>query len=102
MLPAVGKESRHFGAGLEAMLGRELPAIRLRHRPALGDADQRVMRLVIVGRAKIGLIGGDQRDVVRVGEIDQVRLGRALGRQAVALELDVKPVAEDLFERLAA
>ena len=45
----VGKESHHFGARLEPVLGGELATISLRNRPPLGDADQRVVRLIVVG-----------------------------------------------------
>ena len=46
----VGEQHRHLGAGLEAVIGRELLAIGLGDQPAAGDAQQRVMGLVIVVR----------------------------------------------------
>ena len=49
-LRQVGEQHRHLGAGLEAMIGRELLAVGLGDQLAAGDAQQRVMGLVIVGR----------------------------------------------------
>ena len=60
------------------------------------------MRLVVVGRGEIDLVGGDDRQRARVGEIEQHRLGLDLVLEAVALDLDVEPVAEDLLQHLQA
>ena len=40
------------------------------------------------------LVGGDQRQALAIGKIDQHRLGRALLRRAVPLQLDIEAVAE--------
>ena len=58
--------SRHFGAALEAMLGRELAALAVGNELALGDAEQRVVGLVILARGKERLVGGDQRNTAAV------------------------------------
>ena len=60
------------------------------------------MRLVVVGGGEIDLVGGDDRQRARVGEIEQLRLGLDLVLEAVALDLDVEPVAEDLLQPLQA
>ena len=60
----VGKQRRHLGARLEAMVGRELAAVGLGDQPAAGDAEQRVMRLVVVGAGEIRLVGRDQRQAL--------------------------------------
>ena len=101
-LGQVGEQLGHFRAGLEAVLGRELAPVGLDHQPPFGDADQRVMRLVVFAARKQRLVGGDERDAARIGEFDQRRLGAALGRRAVALQLDIEPVAEQPQQRLAA
>ena len=101
-LRQVGEQRRHFGAALEAMLGGELPALAVGDELAFGDAQQRIVRLVILARGKERLVGCDQRNPVRVGEVDQRRLRRALGRQAVTLQFDIKPVAKQLLQRRAA
>ena len=84
--------------GLEIMLGAQTPPLVHRDIASFGDADQRVMRLEIIGAGEIGsLVATIGRSVV-VGEIEQKRLGRPLLRQAMPLELDIEPVAEDAFK----
>ena len=51
-LRQIGEQRRHLGAALEAVLGRELAAVGLGDQPAFGDADQRVVRLVVVARRR--------------------------------------------------
>ncbi len=53
------------------------------------------MRLIVLARcAKNGSLVATSGNAARIGEIDQRRLGGALGSDAVALQLDVEPVAE--------
>ena len=82
------------------MLGIELAAVALRQHAAFGDADQRVVRLVVGAVGEIRLVGGDQRNAFAVGEIDQHRLGHALVGRAVALQFDIEPVAEQAVQRV--
>ena len=56
------------------------------------------MRLEIIGAREVRLVGGDDRQMVVVGEIEQKRLDRPLLRQAMPLKLDIEPVAEDAFQ----
>ena len=65
-------------------------------------ADQRVVGVVILALGEERLVGGDERDVPGIGELDQRAFGGALARRAVALQLDVEPVAEQLLQRRAA
>ena len=60
----VGEQHRHLGAGLEAVIGRQLVAIGLGDQPAAGDAQQRVVGLVIVIAGEIRLVGRDQRQAL--------------------------------------
>ena len=101
-LGQIGEQRGHLGARLEAVLGGELAPIGLGDEPAFGDADQRVMRLVILAGGEERLVGGDERKPARIGELDQRRLDQALGRGAVALQLDIEPVAEQALQHLAA
>ena len=101
-LRQVGEQPGHLGAGLEAVFGGELPPSGLGDQPALGDADQRVMGLVVVGGREQRLVGRDQRQTLGVGEVDEGPLGGAFLGGAMALQLDVEPVAEQPHERLAA
>src|SRR5262249_59382382 len=67
----VGEQDSHFGARLEAVVGGELLAIGLGNKAPAGNAQQRVMGLVVVGGGKIRLVGRNQRQAVGVGGIDQ-------------------------------
>ena len=84
------------------MIGRQLLAFTIGNQLAASDAQQRIMGLEIVGRRKIGLVGRDQRQTARIGQIDQSAFGAALFLNAVALQLDIKSVAERLQQALAA
>ena len=98
----IGKQFAHFGAGLEAMLRRHAPAVGLANHAALRDADQRIVRFVIVGGCEKRLVGRDQRNALVIGEVDQLRFAVALGGKAVALQLDIEAVVEQPRQRLAA
>ncbi len=89
----IGEKSRHLGLALQEIVGREAAAVVGSDDRALGDGDQRVMRLVVVSRREKCLVGGDQRQVVAVGELDGRRLDQAViaGRTR---QLDIEPVAE--------
>jgi len=60
------------------MLRRQAAAVGGADQRAFGDAQQRVLRLVVGGGGEIGLVGGDQRQALRIGEPDQRRLDPAL------------------------
>ena len=45
-----------------------------------------------------GRIGRDQRQVARIGQLDQRRFGRLLDRIAAAAELDIEPAREQRLE----
>ena len=96
----IGEQGAHFGAGLEAMLRRQAAAVGGADQRAFGDAQQRVLRLVVGGGGEIGLVGGDQRQALRIGELEQRRLDAALALQPVALQLDVEPAVEQRREPL--
>src|SRR5262249_35214463 len=101
-LGQVGKEASHFGAGLEAVLGRGLAPISFGYEASLSDTDERVVGLILLLGRKERFVGGDERDAARIGERDQGLLGIALGAAAVALQLDVEPITEQPLERRAA
>ena len=98
----VGKHRRHFGAGLEPVLGGELAAVGVGDQPAFGDRDQRVVRLVVLAGREIRLVGRDQRQALAVGQFDEHRLRDPFVLDTVTLQLDVEPIAEQLHQRLAA
>ena len=99
-LRQVGEQLHHLRARLEPVLGREAAAVGGRNQRALGDAEQRVMRLVVAAGGEIGFVGRDQRQTVPVGEVDQRRFGRGLGFGPVALQFDIETPVESHGEAL--
>src|SRR5437588_700876 len=85
----------------KASRGQRL-AIGLGDKTSAGDAEQRVMGFVIVRGREIGLIGRDDRKSLRIGEVDQRSLSAAFPFDAVALQLDIEPVAEQPRQPVAA
>ena len=49
---------------------------------------------------EIRLIGGYQRQVMRIGQIDQLALNRRFIRHPVALQFDIKPIAKQFLQAL--
>ncbi len=98
----IGEQLAHLRAGLEIMLRTQAAPFVDGNVAPRGDADQRIMRFEIVGLREIGLVGGDDRQVEFVSEIEQLRLHRSLLRQTMALDLHIEPVAEDRLKRLDA
>ena len=84
------------------MVRRQLVAVGLGDQPSAGDAQQRVMRFVVIGGGKIRLVGRDQRQALGIGEIDQTAFDAALLVEAMALQFDIEPVAEQARQPLAA
>ena len=84
------------------MLRRQAPALGRVDRGAGGDAQQRVVRLVEIGGVEINVVGRDQRQVERVGQIDQRILDPIFLGEPVTLQLDIEPAREQsgqLFEQ---
>ena len=60
------------------------------------DAEQQVMRLVLLRDGVVRVVGGEQRDLQASRQLDQLRMEAPLVRDAVILDLDVEvPVAQD-------
>jgi hypothetical protein len=93
-LRQVGEQRAHVGGRLEPVLGGDPAPLVLADEGAVGDAEQRIVRPVHRLGLEIDVVGGDQRHVLVVGEAHQLALRRRLGRQAVALQLDIEAVAE--------
>ena len=96
----IGEQRAHFGAGLEAMLRRQAAAVGGADHRSFGDAQQRVLRLVVGGGGEIGLVGGDQRQAPLIGELEQRRLDATLAVEPVTLQFDVEPAVEQRREAL--
>ncbi len=96
----LAEEVAHLVGGLEVvLLALELEALRVRQHGAGLHAEQGVVGLVVLAVGVVGVVGGQQRRPQRGGQLDQLRVGLALGRQAVVLQLDEEVVApEDLLQ----
>ena len=82
-------------ARLQPGLGRATSAgRRCRHRSTGRCTASRRARRGIAARHKLAGIGRDQRQVARIGEVDQRGFGRLLDRVAAARQLDIEPVGE--------
>ncbi len=99
-LGQVREQCAHLRGGLEAVVRRQPRAVGRAEILALGDAHQRVVRLVHVGVGEEGLVGRDQRQVLGIGEVDQAALDTPFLLHAVARQLDVEPVPEGALEPL--
>ena len=84
------------------MLGSELTPIGVHQQAPFGDADERIMRFIVVALREERLVGGNKRNVMGVSELNERGLGAALGCGAVALQLDVEAVAEQARQCCAA
>ena len=93
-LGQVGEQLAHRHRRLDPGLGRGAEPVVALDVARLGDAQHRVVRGVEFGLGISGGVGRDQRQIVRVGEVDQRGLGRLLDRIAAAAELDIEPARE--------
>ena len=86
------------------MLRSQSPAVLLLiDIGALGDADQRVMRLEHLFFRKINVVGRDQRQFHRIGHFNKTALGQAFGLgqtlvTRMALQFDVEAIRENPLE----
>ena len=99
-LGQVGEQRAHLGGAAKPVVGGQPAPVLLDHMRAVGDAEQRIMGLVHRGIGEIGLVGGDQRQVVGHREVDQIVLDPPLDLLAVAGELDIEPVGKGFPELL--
>ncbi len=84
------------------MIRRKLIAVGFGDQTTAGDAQQRVVGFVIVRGGKIRLVGRDQRKALCIGEIDQRAFRPALLLDAMTLQFDIEPVAENCGQPVAA
>ena len=82
------------------MLG-QMAAVRFRHVAAVGDAQQRIVGLVHVGRREIGVVGGYQRDVAVIGQFQPPRFDLAFEGKPMPLKLDIEPPGEHCVQPVA-
>ena len=85
-LGQVGEQDGHLLGRFEVMLGRQAAAgVGLVDIGLFRDADQSVMRLVHRRLGEIDVVRRHQRQVPRIGQIDQPALGRGLGGHQLAI-----------------
>ena len=92
----IAKQLGHLRPGLEMVLGRQAAPVLVADEASFGDGEERVVSLVVVAPAEEGLVRGDERQPVAVGKRDELRLDRPLLIEAVALDLDIEPIAEGI------
>ena len=76
------------------MFGRDAAARAIRDETPFGYSEQRVMRVEIGGLGEEGLVGRDDRQIGIIGEPQEMGLPRRLAITAMALDLDIEPVAK--------
>ena len=101
-LRQIAEQLDHLGPAFEVVFGRELTAVAFCEQTPFGNADQRIVRFVILHVREEGLIGGHQRHAFVVGEVDQRRLAVAFCRCSVPLQFHVEPVAKEPEQRVKA
>ena len=97
----IGEAGSHFGAGLEAMRRRELAPFGVGDKLAFRNADQCVMRLVVLDSRKERLVGCDEWNGARIGKLNHSWFGAAFSGGAVTLQLDVETIFETARQCLA-
>ena len=93
-LGQVGEQFLHHRDRLDPGLGRGARTLGRVDVRRVGDAQHRVVRGVEVAFGEIGRVGRHQRQVARIGEVDQRLFRRFLDRVVAPGDLDVEPVAE--------
>ena len=96
----IGEKCRHLGLALEAMFRCQPPPVFRYQHFALGDADQRVMRHIVIGLCEIAFVRRHQWHAEPIGQRDQSGFRLAFRSHAMALQLDIEPVAEHRLQLL--
>ena len=89
-LGQIGEHIPHLRRRPKIMERGQTPAIIVGNDRALRDAQQRIMRLVKRAIREIGVVGGDQRQIVAIGELDERGFAARLVRSIVAHQLDIE------------
>ena len=97
-LRQIGEERPHLCGRSEEMMRGQPLAFLVGDDRRLGDAEQRVMRLVKLAIGEMGVVGCDERQVVPIGQLDEARFGSRLFRRPMAHQLDIEPAREKARE----
>ena len=98
-LGKIGEERAHLRLALQAVVARQPAAVLVADEPVCRDSDQGVMRVEIVDAVEERLVRRDQREAELVSELGAFGLG-PVAPAFMALQLDIKPVAEHRLEPL--
>ncbi len=90
----VGECRRHLLRRAEILLGRGPRTLGLADIGGVGDTQQHIMHRMLRGPGEARITGGRQRQPQLVRKVDQHGLRRRLFGTAMALQLDIEPVAE--------
>ena len=101
-LRKIGKLCGHFVRTFEIVLWRSTATVVFDEVTAIGNAQQCVVGFVIAARTEVAFIGRDNRNLALVGEVEKLRFNLGFFGQTVALNFDIQPIAENLFENFQA
>jgi hypothetical protein len=97
----VVEELQHLGGVLDVeALPVELEALGVIERLPGLNAEQRLVRMGVMGLQVVGVVGRDQRDPELLVHVEQLAVHGLLRGDPVALELEVEPISEDAVEGL--
>ena len=82
------------------MFGAGAATIVLDDVTSVSNAQKRIVCFVVGPRREITLVRRDDRKMPAVGEFEKLRFDVSFFGETVPLQLDVKPIAEDLLECL--
>ncbi len=100
-LRQVGEDLGHLGGRLHVeALPVEAEARRVAQGRARADAEQRLVRAVVVGVQVVGVVGRDERQPEVGRDLEQLLLDPLLELDPVPLQLDVEATGEDAREVL--
>ena len=82
------------------MFGAGAATIVLDDVTSVGNAQKRIVCFMVSPRCEITLVRRDDRKMPAVGEFKKLVFDVNFFGETVPLQLDIKPIAEDLLERL--
>src|SRR6185312_16413036 len=97
-LGKIGEQHAHFRRRFEIMLARQTATLGLAEHDALGDAQQHVMRLEIARIGEEGVVGRNERQVLAVGEFDEIGLDAVFLGHPMPHQFDIEPLGKQRLE----
>lgn len=94
-LGQIRKERRHLLAALQVMIRGQTETAVVGHHRIVSDGHQRIVGIIVGRRREKRLVGGDERNVEPIGEIDHAVLVTPVVIP-VPLQFDIEAIAEKL------